>query len=448
MDGSVPRVAPAVHYARSGELSIAYQVVGDGPVDVVWVPGFVSHLEVLWELPQWRRLMERLGAFARVIVFDKREQGLSDRTGAPPALEDIADDLRAVMDAAGSERAAIVGLSEGGPAALLFAASQPQRVVALALVGTYARLTAAHDHPTGVPVAQLRDFVERVVAQWGGPAALPLWVGEAASQPGVAEWWARLLRAGTSPGGARALLGLYERLDARPALSSISAPTVVMRGRDDLLVAEPLARALADAIPGARYVELPGPHIVFIADEGRAFVAALEELLTGRQAQPEPERVLATVLMTDIVDSTARAVALGDQVWRDVLQRHDDATRRELERFRGSEVKQTGDGFLATFDGPARAVRCAAAIRDAVAPLGLVVRAGVHTGECELREADVSGIAVHIGARVGATARPGEVLVSSTVRDLVAGSGLQFESRGELELAGIPGTWRLYAAIV
>jgi class 3 adenylate cyclase len=442
-------MAPAVRYAASGDLSIAYQVVGDGPVDLVWVPGFVSHVEILWELPLWRRLLDRLSSFARVVIFDKREQGLSDRTGAPPTLEDIAGDLGAVMDAAGSERATIVGLSEGGPAALLFAASHPQRVSGLALVGSYARLSRAPDNPAGVPAERLRDFVERVVEEWGGPTALALWFGaEEADDPALAEWWARLLRAGTSPGGARALLRLYEELDARPALSSISAPTLVVHGRDDALVPAALGRAVADAIPGARYLELPGPHLPFAVDDGRAFSAAVEELVTGRLAEPDPERVLATVLVTDIVGSTGQATALGDRAWRELLQRHDDASRREFERFRGREVKQTGDGFLATFDGPARAVRCAAAIRDALAPLGLSLRTGVHTGECELRGADVSGIAVHIAARVGAAAGPGEVLVSSTVHDLVIGSGLEFEERGERELAGVPGSWRLFMARV
>jgi class 3 adenylate cyclase/alpha-beta hydrolase superfamily lysophospholipase len=442
-------MAPAVRYAASGDLSIAYQVVGDGPVDVVWVPGFVSHVEILWELPLWGRLLDRLSSFARVVIFDKREQGLSDRTGAPPTLEDIAGDLGAVMDAAGSERATIVGLSEGGPAALLFAASHPQRVSGLALVGSYARLSRAGDNPAGVPAERLRGFAERVVAEWGGPTALSLWFGaEAAADPALAEWWARLLRAGTSPGGARALLRLYEELDARPALSSISAPTLVVHGRDDALVPPALGRAVADAIPGARYLELPGPHLPFAIDDGRAFAAAVEELVTGRLAEPDPERVLATVLVTDIVGSTGQATALGDRAWRELLQRHDDASRREFERFRGREVKQTGDGFLATFDGPARAVRCAAAIRDALAPLGLLLRTGVHTGECELRGTDVSGIAVHIAARVGAAAGPGEVLVSSTVHDLVIGSGLEFEERGERELAGVPGSWRLFMARV
>jgi class 3 adenylate cyclase len=353
------------------------------------------------------------------------------------------------MDAAGSERATIVGLSEGGPAALLFAASHPQRVSGLALVGSYARLSRAPDNPAGVPAEELRGFVERVVAEWGGPTALSLWFGaEAADDPALAEWWARLLRAGTSPGGARGLMRLYEELDARPALSSISAPTLVVHGRDDRLFPAALGRAVADAIPGARYLELAGPHLPFVVDDGRPFVAAIEELVTGRLAEPDPERVLATVLVTDIVGSTGQATALGDRAWRALLQRHDDASRREFERFRGREVKQTGDGFLATFDGPARAVRCGAAIRDALAPLGLSLRTGVHTGECELRGADVSGIAVHIAARVGAVAGPGEVMVSSTVRDLVIGSGLEFEERGERELAGVPGSWRLFMARV
>jgi len=442
-------VAPAVRYAPSGDLSIAYRVVGEGPIDLIWVPGFVSHVEVLWELPLWRRLIDRLTAFARVIVFDKREQGLSDRTGAPPTLEDIAGDLGAVLDAVGSERAALIGLSEGGPAAALFAASHPERVRALVLVGTYGRLTRSPDNPDGVPVEMMRGFVERVVAQWGGPAAVHVWFGEQASgDVALADWWARLLRAGTSPGGARALLALYEHLDARSALPSISAPTLVVHGRDDTLVPPALARGLADAIPGARYLELPGPHLVFAADDGRALAAAVEELVTGRQAALDPERVLATVLVTDIVGSTERATALGDRAWRELLQRHDDATRRQLDLLDGREIKQTGDGFLATFDGPARAVRCAAAIRAALAPLGLSLRIGLHTGECELRGDDVSGIAVHIAARVAATALPDEVIVSGTVRDLVIGSGLEFEERGEHELAGVPGPWRLFRALV
>jgi class 3 adenylate cyclase len=322
-------------------------------------------------------------------------------------------------------------------------------VSALALAGTYGRLTRTDDNPAGVPVEQLRDFVERVVAQWGGPAAVHVWFGEEAKRDqALAEWWARLLRAGTSPGGARALLALYEHLDARAALASISAPTLVIHGRDDALVPPALARALADGIPGARYLELPGPHLMFAADDGRAFAAAVEELVTGRQAESHAERVLATVLVTDIVGSTEQATALGDRAWRELLQRHDDATRHELARFVGREVKQTGDGFLATFDGPARAVRCAAAIRDALAPHGLSLRTGVHTGECELRGDDVSGIAVHIAARLAALARPSEVMVSSTVRDLVTGSGLEFEERGEQPLPGVPGAWRLFLARV
>jgi class 3 adenylate cyclase/alpha-beta hydrolase superfamily lysophospholipase len=441
-------MVPPVHYARSGDLAIAYASVGDGPVDLLWVPGFVSHLEILWELPSWVRLVERLSSFARVIVFDKRGQGLSDRTGVPPTLEDIADDVRAVMDDAGSRRAAIVGISEGGPAALLFAASRPERVRALALVGTYARLSAASDHPAGVPPEQLRAFVDRMVEDWGGPAGVRQWFGpQAADDPHLAAWWARLLRAGTSPGGARALLRLYEELDVRSVLSTISAPTLVVHGREDALIPIALARALAQAIPSATFLELPGSHLGFVREATSEVAAAIEELVTGRQRDPEPDRILATVLVTDIVGSTRRAAELGDRAWRDVLQCHDDATRRELQRHRGREVKHTGDGFLATFDGPARAVRCAAAIRDAVSDAGIGLRAGVHAGECEQRGADVAGIAVHIATRVSAAAAEGEVLVSSTVRDLVVGSGLAFEPRGEHELPGVPGSWQLYAAI-
>jgi class 3 adenylate cyclase len=380
-----------------------------------------------------------------VVVWDKREQGLSDRLGQPPTLEQGMDDLRAVMDAAGVESAALFGISEGGPMSVLFAASFPERVNQLILYGTYARMTRADDYPVGVPRDRLERWLEATGAEWGGPVGLELFAPSMADDEDFAAWWAHLLRSGTGPRAGLQLMRMYLDIDVRPALAAISAPTLILQRLGDRLAPPSSGRALAAGIPHARYVELAGDdHLVFAGDQD-AILDQVEEFVTGTRREREPERVLATVLFTDIVDSTAHAAAAGDRDWRDLLERHDQLVRRELGRFRGREIKHTGDGFLASFDGPARAVQCAAAITGGVRRLGLEVRAGVHTGECELRGADLAGMAVHIGARVGASAQSGEVLVSNTVKDLVIGSGLRFSERGTTQFKGVPGEWRLYA---
>jgi class 3 adenylate cyclase len=436
---------PEIRYARNGDVSIAYSVLGEGPSDLIFVGGFVSHLEVAWEWPPTRRFFERLAGFSRAVFWDKREQGLSDRLGQPPTLEQGMDDLRAVMDAAGVSSASLFGVSEGGPLSILFAASYPERANQLILYGTYARLTWAEDYPVGVPRERLERWLDRTVSQWGGPAGLELFAPSLTGDEDFAAWWAHLLRAGTSPRAANELFRMYSDLDVRPALSAITAPTLVMQRTGDRVAPVAWARAMAAALPNARYLELPGEDHLFVAGDQDAILDELEEFVTGARRGRAPERVLATVLFTDIVDSTARAAAVGDQDWRRTLERHDELVRRELARFRGREIKHTGDGFLASFDGPGRAVQCAAAITQGVRRLGLEVRVGVHTGECELRGDDLAGMAVHIGARVGARAGPGEVLVSSTVKDLVVGSGLRFEDRGAQMLKGVPDEWRLYA---
>ncbi len=436
---------PEVRYAHNGEVSIAYQVVGDGPLDLTFVTGFVGHLELFWEAPQVRRFFERLASFSRLILWDKREQGLSDRLGQPPTLEHAMDDLGAVLDAVGSERTALFGVSEGGPLSILYAASFPHRVSHLVLYGTYARLTRSDDYPVGVPRDLFERWVETTASGWGGPVGLELFAPSVAGDEEAQAWWSRLLRSGTSPRAAADLMGMYAQIDVRPALPAINAPTLILHRSGDRLIPPGHARALAEAIPSARHAELEGSdHLAFTGDP-EAVLDEVEEFITGERRKREPDRVLATVLFTDIVSSTERAAAAGDRDWRRILERHDELVRSELRRFQGREVKQTGDGFLAAFDGPARAVQCAASINERIRPLGIEVRAGVHTGECELRDGDIAGMAVHIGARVGARAESGEVLVSSTVKDLVVGSGLRFQERGVAELKGVPGQWSLYA---
>jgi class 3 adenylate cyclase len=432
-------------YAECGGLSIAYQVHGDGPLDLVLVPGFVSHVELIWEDPTIAHFLRRLASFTRLIVFDKRGQGLSDRPGRPSTLEESMDDLGAVLDAAGSERAAVMGISEGGPMSALFAASYPERVGALVLYGTWARMLKAPDHPQGIEPERLDRLRDIFRDEWGGPAAADIWAPSAADDPAYRRWWARLLRQGTSPTGALDLIDLYREIDVRAVLPTISAPTVVLHRAGDRVVTARQGRYLADKIPGARYVALEGAdHLAWIGDQD-AILDEVEEFLVGSRRAREPDRALATVLFTDIVDSTATAARLGDRAWRDLIERHDATVRHHLHVHRGAEVKTMGDGFLATFDGPARAIRCATSIRDGLRPLDLRVRAGIHTGEVELIGDDVAGMAVNIGARIGALADPDEVYVSSTVKELVVGSGLEFADRGTHALKGAPGEWHLYA---
>jgi class 3 adenylate cyclase len=432
-------------YADSNGVSIAYQVHSEGELDLVFVPGFVSHVELIWENPAVARFLRRLSSFARLVVFDKRGQGLSDRPGRPPTLEDSMDDLRAVLEAADCERPAIFGISEGGPMSMLFAATHPGRVASLILYGTYARMVTAPDFPLGIRPEVLDRWAETIGREWGGPVGLRNWAPSAVGDAEFERWWARLLRQGTSPAGAIALMDLYREMDVRGVLSSIDLPVLVMHFEGDRIVPVRQARFLAEQIPGARLVELDGEdHLAWIEDQDR-LLDEVEEFLTGSRRAREPERALATVLFTDIVGSTETAGRLGDRRWRDLLERHDAIVRRQLGIHRGREVKTMGDGFLATFDGPARAIRCATAIEAAVREIGLEVRAGVHSGEVELIGDDVGGMAVNIGARIGALAGPGEVLVSSTVRELVVGSGLDFAARGAHPLKGAPGEWRLFA---
>jgi class 3 adenylate cyclase len=433
-------------YARSADgTNIAFQMHGEGPVDLVFVPGFVSHVELVWEEPAIARFLRRLASFSRLIFFDKRGQGLSDRLGRPPTLEEAMDDLRAVMDAAECGRAAIFGISEGGPMSILFAATHPGRVTSLVLYGTYARMVKAPDFPQGISSRRLDEWAELIREQWGGPVGFELWAPSEQGNTDFERWWARLLRQGTSPAGAIELMNLYREIDVRRVLPAIGAPTLILHHHGDRLVPLRQARYLAEQIPNARLVELEGIDHLPMAGDQNALLDEVEEFLVGSRRAHEAERALATILFTDIVGSTETAARLGDSRWRDLLERHDATVRRELAVFRGREVKTMGDGFLATFDGPARAIRCACAIREELRRASIEVRAGIHTGEVDLIGSDVGGMAVNIGARVGALGDPGEVLVSSTVRELVVGSGIDFDDRGTHRLKGAPGEWHLFA---
>jgi class 3 adenylate cyclase len=446
-------VPPETRYARSGDVSIAYQVVGEGEHDIVWVPGGISNVELAWEWPQWAYLYERVAELGRLIVFDKRGTGLSDRATGIAQLETRMDDVRAVMDAAGSQRAALLGVSEGVPMTLLFAATYPERVTAAVLYGSSApRATWAPDYPTAMPREEwlerialreqafgTRDEVERTI-NWLAPAL--------SANEDFIEFWARLSRQSASPSAMSQLYRMNMDIDIRHVLPTICVPTRFVHRIDDGIPIEH-SRFMAERIPGAELVELAGGDHAPWVDPDQV-VEPIGEFLTRVWAeraweQAAIDRVLATVLFTDIVGSTEKAVELGDREWHDLVERHHGLVRSQLARYRGREVDTAGDGFFATFDGPARAIHCARAIADSVRDLGIEIRAGLHTGEVELAEARPRGIAVHIGARVSARAEPGEVLVSNTVKDLVAGSGIEFDDRGTAELKGVPGEWRLYA---
>jgi len=432
-------------YARSGDVHIAYQVIGEGPLDLVLVPGFVSHVEYIWEEPRAAHFLKRLASFARLILFDKRGTGLSDRGGPVPTLEQRMDDVRAVMDAAGSARAAVLGVSEGGPMGLLFAATYPDRASALVIHGSFARAAWAPDHPFGNTAEELDQFTASMERGWGGPWAVKLYAPSLADDKSFRQWWAAFLRQSASPGSATALARMSWEIDVRHVLPAIRIPTLILHTPGDLAVRVEQGRYLAEHIPGARYFEAPGADHLFYAGQADVVLGEIEEFLTGTRNAPEPDRVLATVLFCDIVGSTEQAVALGDHRWRELLQQYYALVRRELGRFRGREIDTAGDGVLAAFDGPARAIGCGRQLVESVGGLGLRVRVGLHTGECERVDDKLSGVAVHIGARVASLAAPGEVLVSNTVKDLVAGSGLTFEDRGAHVLKGVPGEWRLHA---
>lgn len=437
-----------IRYAHSGEVAIAYTTAGGGDLDVLVIGGFVGHLEISTTLPLAARFWDRMTGFSRLIAFDKRGMGLSDRDVGEYTLENIADDALAVLDAVGAKRVAVFGISEGGPAATMLAATHPDRVAAMVQYGTYARLSQAPDYPDGIPSGTLRAFWERLRENWGDPGSISLWAPSIAHDPEVRDWWARMLRSGLSPSGTRAIGEMYEHLDVRPLLPTIRVPTLVLYRSGDKVVLPRWSRAVARALPEAREVELAGTDHLFCAGDQNAFLDKVESFLTGRLSVPRSDRVLASVMFTDMVGSTEHAAQMGDQQWRAVLERHQRIAHREVGRYRGRVIKSTGDGVLAVFDGPARAVRAAMSLRDAApAELGLELRIGIHTGECEAIGDDLGGIGVHIAARVEAAAEPGEVLVSSTVKDLVVGSGLRFADRGERRLKGLPEPWRLHAAV-
>jgi class 3 adenylate cyclase len=428
-------------------VHIAYQVFGGGELDIVLVPGFITHIELVWEHEPFARALERLASFARVINFDRRGSGLSDPVAEAPTLEERMDDVRAVMDAAGSKRAALVGISEGVPMSILFAATYPERVQALVCCGGMARSTEDVDYPWAAPAqALLESGQELVIPHWGEGAILEVAAPSQADNPETRAFFARMERASASPGMLASLAQMFLDIDVRDVIPSVHAPTLILHRRHDRLVNIGNGRWLAEHMPNARLVELPGDdHILYYEDPELA-LGEMQEFLTGTHYTPEPERTLATVVFTDIVDSTRTAAQFGDRRWREVLERHQRTVRAALGRFGGREVKSTGDGFLATFDGPARAIRCARTILDSSEELGVRVRAGVHTGEVEVMGDDIGGIAVHIAARVSALAAPSEVLVSRTVKDLVAGSGIEFSDRGAHTLKGVPDTWHLYVA--
>lgn len=437
---------PDTHYAKSGSAHIAYQTVGSGPLDLVLIPGLWTQVEHQWAEPSFARFLNRLASFSRLIIFDARGAGLSDRAPELPPMEDQMDDVLAVLDAVGSESAAFFGLSQAGPMAMLFAASHPERTSALILYGTYASAAAREGYPWGRSGDWLADFDRRIDELWGSGVFLAEVAPSMVEDPAFSQWWGEYERLSYGPGNALAYFHMNTQTDVRGILPSIRVPTLVLQRSDDAYRDSRHAGYLASHIPGAKLVELPGhDHLPYVGDAD-AILDEVEEFLTGARPVPEHDRVLATVLFTDIVGSTERASQIGDRAWTQLVARHHALVRAELARFRGREIDTAGDGFLAVFDGPGRAVHCAQAITAAVRALDLDVRAGVHIGEIELMGEKIGGIAVHIGARVAGMAGPGEVLVSATVRDLVAGSGIKFEERGVFPLKGVPGEWRLYSA--
>ena len=440
-------IQPKTSYARNGDVNIAHQVIGDGPLDLLFAPPFVSHLDLYWSMPETTAFFRRLASFSRLILFDKRGTGLSDPVAGVATLEERMQDLRAVLDAVGSQRAALFGLSEGGPMSLLFAATYPERTTALIMFGSFARFTPGPGYlwelhePYDERRALWTDALEN---HWGEGRALGLFMPSIAGDPNVQRMLGMFERTAASPAMVRALDQFNTEIDVTHVLPAIDVPTLVLHRTGDFIPSD-YGRFVAEHVPGARFVELEGSdHLPWLGNAD-VVVDEVEQFLTGARHAAEPHRVLATMLFTDIAGSTERAAQLGDDRWRALLDSHNELVRRRLATFGGHEVKTLGDGFLATFDGPARAIRCACAIREDIGSLGIGVSAGVHTGECELIGADVGGMAVHIGARVGARAAPGEVLVSGAVRDLVVGSGIEFADRGTHELKGVPGEWRLFA---
>ncbi len=433
---------PKTKYAKSGEVHIAYQVFGEGTVDLVFIPGFVSHLETYWDEPSYARWLRRLGSFSRVIRFDKRGTGLSDPVSELPGMDHRMDDVSAVMDAVGIERAVIFGASEGGSLAALFAASHPERSQALIIIGGFAKFSS------WIPTQEaLERFIQYIDNDWGSGESMPIFAPTKKGDLAFKQWWGKFERLGASPAAAMKLIHMNSQIDIAEILPSINVPTLVIHRKDDTAVDVEAGRLLAERIPGAKYVELSGSdHLPFVGENSDRILDEMEHFITGKTSAPSVERVLATVVFTDIVGSTERAQTLGDRAWGDLQDLHDKAVRKELERFGGNEVKWTGDGFLASFDRPARAIQCALSIVSTVRALGIEVRAGIHTGEVDFVKNDIRGIAVHIASRVADLANGGDVVVSRTVKDLVAGSGIAFQDYGTHELKGVPDQWKLFRA--
>jgi len=440
---------PKTNYAVSDGVHIAWQVFGDGPVDLVFVPGWFSNVEVTWDYALHRQFFTRLAAFSRVILFDKRGTGLSDRETTAFTLEDRMDDVRTVMDAAGSKRAVLVGLSEGGPMCALFAATYPQRTDALIMIGSYARRNSSPDYPHGQSSQDYEKFIEAMEQDW--VAAIEAAISARAPSLGGDEefvrYFSRYLRLGASPSTGVKFTRMNGEIDIRHVLPSIHVPTLIVHATGDRVCSLSSGRYLAENIPGARLCEIESEDHLCHLTHTEEVVSEIEELVTGQRSAPIEDSVVTTILFTDIVGSTDLASQLGDQQWAALLVEHHQLVREKITQLRGVEVKSTGDGLHATFDGPARAIRCGLAIQQGVASLGIDLRVGLHTGECVITANGLEGIAVHIAARVAQNAPAGCVLVSQTVRDLVAGSGLCFESRGEHALRGVPDMWRLYAAL-
>ena len=439
---------PETRYAKSGDVHIAYQVFGQGDSDLVIVPGWASHIEYAWEEPLYAQFLTRLGSFSRVTWFDKRGTGLSDRDVGMPTLEQRMDDVRAVMDAVGIGRAAILGVSEGGSMSALFAATYPEKVSHLILYGAFARPIWAEDYPWAPTLKSREEWIGSLERGWGGDVELDSLAPSRANDVAFKKWFTAYGRLSVSPAAAVALAKMNTYIDIRNILPSIHVPTLVMHRRGDRDINIGNGIYLAKNIPGAKFVELAGDDHSWISGDTEAIVDEIEEFITGVRPAAHVDRVLSTILFTDIVDSTAKANQLGDSRWKSLLLAHQDTIRKEFSRFRGREIKTTGDGFVAIFDGPGRAVRCAHEIVGTVEKLGISVRAGLHTGECELVGNDIAGVAVHIASRVAGTARGNEVLVSSTVKDLVSGSGIRFEDKGAHALKGVKGRWHLYSATV
>jgi pimeloyl-ACP methyl ester carboxylesterase len=429
---------PETRYALSGDVNIAYQVMGDGPVDIIMVPGFISHIEFRHELPGYTASMRRLSSFARVVAFDKRGQGLSDRVSDAPSLEQRMDDVRAIMDAIGSQRATLFGHSEGCAMSALFAATYPERVSRLILFGGYVTRRDLN----------IAEVVEQRVKFWGTGAMLKRVAPSLSADPAAVAQFAKFERLSASPGAVKAFTMLNSQIDVSFILPAVRVPTLVLHNQGDVQVPVEHGRELAACIPDAKLIEYPGGDHIFTTGDVEAALGDIEEFITGHResSSSDLERVLTTVLFTDIVDSTRSAATMGDQAWRRLLDNHDQLAIQTIEKHRGTLVKSTGDGILATFDGPGRAVRCALAFGTASKQIGLLLRAGLHTGEIEIRGRDIGGIAVHAASRVMTRSQPGEVLVSRVVTDLVAGAGLVFSERGSHELKGLPGRWDLFAA--